>query len=174
MAKIRTTSGFKDSGGRKVKAFRRDNYPIFSGPLGSDSEGHTLAEREDAFKVTESSHFFCRQSCWDPMSLTCPESTSQLETGFKLVSKPLSIWCDSPYSGQGLTQAEFYLTFPPSPIQQHPAIPWGLGFTWGHSHKGEASSSESGLHCSSLFCFDLKRSRIFFLIFGHSMQHGRF
>ena len=51
------------SGGRNVRAFRSDNYPIFSGPLGSNSEGHTLPEREDAFEVTESSHFFCRQSC---------------------------------------------------------------------------------------------------------------
>ena len=63
LAKIRTTSGFKDSGGTKVKAFRSDNYPDFSDPLGSNSQGHTLPEREDAFEVTESSHFFCRQSC---------------------------------------------------------------------------------------------------------------
>ena len=52
--------------------------------------------------------------------------------------------------------------FPPSPIQQHLAISRSLGFTWGHSRKGEASSSESGLHCSLLFCFHLKRSVVFF------------
>lgn len=60
-----------------------------------------------------------------------PRGYSQLEMGFKLVFRPLSIQCDSPYLGQGLTQDELCLMLLPSPAQQYQAHTMRLGFYMG-------------------------------------------